>query len=186
MQILDLILEAYDDYLLADVVEAVMETKLPQKGFNREFALGIIKGKKREIQLAIAQGLILEFVKQYGRRITFLLEDDEIISVFCLRDNEKGYSADVEIALRGTLEQRIRAIRYWNKNKDSIFKKLYDIGYRRMYLQSRQEMERLVKVIMRGETNEAFSSIKMLRTCKFNNKVMPYKEYLLNLGVKYK
>ena len=185
LQILELVLAAYDDYLLADTVKGVMQTELPQKGFNREFALGIINNLQHQTKLAVAQALVFEFVKRYSRKIVFLMDGNEIISVLALIENEKNFSLDLEIALRGTSKQRIRSMLYWNKNREAIFKGFYDLGYRRIYIQSAMG-ERMIGIIMKGEASEILQSVKMLRTGKFNNKIIPYREYLINLSLKYK
>ena len=184
LQLLDLALAAYDDYLLADVVETVLPAKMPQKSFNRQFALDIIANLSENVKLAIAQGVINEFIKSYSRKILFLKLDNEIVSVFCMRDNEKGFSADIEIAFRGTPEQRMKAIWWWKKKKDTILKDLFDIGYRRLYVETAVG-ENIIKFITRKEKPGVVQNIKLLRNGKFNNKVISYKQYLLNLGFKF-
>lgn len=186
LQLMDLILQSYNDYILADIIKQITEGDLPQAGFQRKFAEGVIERFPERTKLYLAQKIILELLEEYGRKILFLMDGDEIISVFAFRENETGFSLKIELALRGTLTQRQRAILYWNKNKNAIFKQFYDLGYKRVYMQAIAERNRLIKVIMRGESPEAFQSNKMLETGKFNNKIMPYREYMLNLGVKYK
>lgn len=177
IELLELAIAGYDDYLLAEAIEPVAGAQLPQKGFNADFAKSIINNQKADIKLLIAKGLIGEFVKLYPRKIIFLQDGSEIISALCLRDFERGYSADLAISIRGTQRQKIKALKYWRKNKAVILQNFATENIKRIYVETALA-KKMVEVIMRGQ-DHAVRSMKLLRTGKFNGKIITYKQFLI-------
>lgn len=103
------------------------------KGFNREFALGVIDKLKIDNPKLIADygiGLLQAWARD-SMDIGFIVHDGELFGGFMLIEDEPGYSAFLQLILKGSrIEQTKAALAFLKLWHNGYLRHWYDKGFR--------------------------------------------------------
>ncbi len=190
LQIVDLYLNIISDRELFNMLQSLVNLPISYpKGFNREFAIGVIDTLKTENPALLASyglGLIQKYA-EISKDIGFVFKHNQIHCMFMFHEDEPQHSGYIIIALRGTQQERARAgatfLKLWHNEYQ---KHWYDKGYRYIWANSfTQKGKDFIRHAGAKEPSHVFFSRQANQTVRYNGKYPWLHDYRWDLEKKY-